>query len=105
MPQTQTPPHRSHRRHRRRSWSRTFLLALTVLLFLAVVLVGAYRLLVRRPTLDTPDLAGPSAPVQDQAAAASSETSVSSSVSGSVSGGCVVSGSADALSVFSGAAS
>ena len=50
MPQTQTSPHRSHRRHRRRSWSRTFLLALAVLLFLAVVLVGTYRLLDRRPT-------------------------------------------------------
>ena len=77
MPQTQTPPHRSHRRHRRRSWSRTFLLALAALLFLAVVLVGAYRLLVRRPTLDTPSPAASAGTAGSQEAAASSETAIS----------------------------
>ena len=76
MPQTQTPPHHTHRRHRRRrSWSRTFLLVLAFLLLVAVLLVGAYRLLVRRPDLDTPDPAA-STPVQGQEAA-SSETPVS----------------------------
>ena len=77
MPQTQTPPHRTHRhrRLRRRSWSRTFLLVLAVLLLVAVLLVGAYRLLVRKPDLDMPDPAA-SAPAQSQEAA-SSETPVS----------------------------
>ena len=77
MPQTQTPPRHTHRhrRVRRRSWSRTFLVVLAFLLLVAVVLVGAYRLLVRRPDLDTPDPAA-SAPVQSQEAT-SSETPVS----------------------------
>ena len=75
MPQTQTPPHHTRRHRRRRSWSRTFLLVLAFLLLTAVVLVGAYRLLVRRPELDTPAPAA-SSPLQNQASA-SSETPVS----------------------------
>ena len=77
MPQTQTPPRHTHRhrRVRRRSWSRTFLVVLAFLLLVAVVLVGAYRLLVRRPDLDTPDPTA-SASAQSQESA-SSETPVS----------------------------